>query len=465
MASCVMEFDEADQFLTDLDQRDAHQLSFSYAFENGIERARHLLVQLGGAPNISRRCVVVTGSKGKGSTTILVANVLAAAGYKVGVFTGPHLHHVVERFAMSHPGDPATPVIRSMPETVFAKYATEIRHIVNTWDAPAVGLPTRFEAYTTIAYRWFEACKCDLALFEVGIGGRDDTTNLGEPFVSVFANISLEHTEMLGSTVEKIAEEKSGIMRPHGHAVSARQLTVVERVLRSRAAEIGCPFWLADEHWHVAGTSVRITPERSGQMLSLSSLTRSVAIEVFLPLLGEVQIQNVATALTTLDALRLKGFATSMSDVEAGFAGVRWPGRFEVIGLSPLVIADGAHTPYSMKMLALSLGKYFKHRDVHMVIGILRDKDARGILESISQVATSLTLTSVQNRRTLPVDQLSSLCNELGLSHKVVGEYAESSAAFISANARAGADAVVCITGSLHLVSEAQTNFSRLYST
>ncbi len=463
-----MNFEEADLYVTALDQRTAGQLSFAYAFENGIARAKHLLLRLGGAPRIVARCVIITGSKGKGSTTMLVAHALAHAGYKVGVFTGPHLHTVTERFGILDPKGPARDMVQLMPESQFARFATRLDQIVQTWDAPELGRPTRFEAYTTMAYRWFEQEDCDLALLEVGIGGRDDTTNLGEPMVSVFSNISLEHTEMLGDTVEKIAVEKAGIMRPRGQAVSAPQVPGVRAALADAAGKLGCPVWFANDHWKVTFGAKHITPERIGQQLTITRLQRGVpaqtSAEVFVPLLGEVQLQNVATALTALDALHVAGFATSPANVSAGFAAVRWPGRFEVLSFDPLVIADGAHTPYATEMLTHTLNTYFPGTPIHVVLGVLRDKDAAGILTRIGRMATTLTLTVVNNRRSLSADQLASLCAQVGLSATKVSVAESPDKAFAIARSHAELGGVACITGSLHLVAEAQTFFKRLYS-
>lgn len=420
----------------------------AYAFERGIPRARRMLERMGGASRLTRRCVLVTGSKGKGSTVTLIAHALAAAGYRTGAFTGPHLASPVERFRLSS----GAGHLLDMPAEVFVAFAREAAAIAESWDQPGLGQPTRFEAYTAMAWRWFEREEADIAVMEIGIGGRHDAVNLADPMVSVFTNISLEHTQMLGPTVAAIAAEKAGILRREGIGVSAAQSPEGERALREAAAALGAPLQFAEESWPCAARSVSFAPGQVGQTF----VTRPWQDPLAIPLLGAFQLQNAAAALGALAALRERGLDRLTEDaIRAGFAQARWPARFEVLRHAPLVIADGAHTPYSMEQLGASLRQYFPSRTLHVVVGVLRDKDARNILRAVAAFADRVTLTEPDYHRAIPAAQMAALWAESagGRPADVVVPAADAIRTALS-SASAG-DAVV-VTGSLHLAADAR---------
>lgn len=420
----------------------------AYAFEHGIPRARRMLVRMGGAARLTRQCVLVTGSKGKGSTVTLIAHALAAAGYRTGAFTGPHLASPVERFQMAYGPDSRV----DMPAEVFVDFAHEAAAIAGTWDQPELGQPTRFEAYTAMAWRWFERENADIAIMEIGIGGRHDAVNLAEPRVSVFTHISLEHTQMLGPTVAAIAAEKAGILRRNGIGVSAAQSVEGERALREAAGALGAPLRFAEDTWACTARSVSFAPGQVGQTF----VTRPWRDPLSIPLLGVYQLQNAAAALGALDALRETGFdRLTESAIRAGFARARWPARFEVLRHAPLVIADGAHTPYSMEQLGASLRQYFPSRAIHAVVGVLRDKDVRSILRAVSAFADRVTLTEPDHHRATPAVHMAAMWAEsAGGRPADVVVPAETAIGTALSWANAG-DAVV-VTGSLHLAAEAR---------
>jgi dihydrofolate synthase/folylpolyglutamate synthase len=439
-------YSEAARYLESLDPPG---YTAAYAFEHGIPRARHMLERLGGGPGIVQRCVLVTGSKGKGSTVTLIAQALAAAGYRVGAYTGPHLHRPTERFAFSR----GRAGLRDMPSSVFVELTGAVRGIVETWDRPDLGMPTRFEAYTAMAYRWFERERADIAVMEIGIGGRLDAVNLSEPMVSVITNISLEHTQMLGATHAAIATEKSGIMRAAGIGVSAAQSDEGARALREAAAAIGAPLRFAEERWACHTRAVTVEPGRIEQTF----VTRAWDEPLAIPLLGAYQLQNAAAALCALDALRERGFSRlTPAAIRAGFARARWPARFEVLHHAPLVIADGAHTPYSMEQLGKSLRLYFDGRRIRVVVGVLRDKDARNILRALAGFADDVILTEPRYHRAIPVAQLAALWAETTDGRPATGVVPPASA-IRDALSFAGSNEIVVVTGSLHLAADVMT--------
>lgn len=458
-----MDFAAAAAYLESLDRVGTPQHTQAYHFERGIDRARHLLERLGGAPRATARCAIVTGSKGKGSTVAMIAAMLATAGHRVGAFTGPHLRTPTERFAIHDGAPPRTSGeagLSPMAPARFAAYAAAIRAAVSDWDRDDLGPPTRFEAYTAMAYRWFEQQAADIALMEVGIGGRLDAVNLAEPMVSVFTNISLEHTRMLGNSVAEIAREKAGIMRRGGHAVFARQVDEVGRALERCAREAGSSCEFAADRWRCAPAGHDISPERSGQWLRVEgegwAELRGDGGPLFVPLLGLYQLQNAEAALATVDALRRRGYACDARAMRAGLARARWQGRFDVLGFDPVFITDGAHTPYSMEQLTQSLRGYFPGRRIHFVLGVLRDKDVGGIVGAALRVAASITFTRPDHRRATPPEQLLGLALASGPPRDVALRVVSSVPHAVRvALASARREDVVCATGSLHVVAEA----------
>lgn len=482
--STITDFTSAVAYVHALDCVDTPQHTHTYAFQHGIARARHLLEQLGGAPRATTQCVLIAGSKGKGSTATMLSAALSAAGYRVGIFTGPHLHSPLERFTISQHGR-----LAPMSEAQFTEYAVQIARIVETWDCTELGLPTRFEAFTAMAYRWFEAQAADIAVMEIGIGGRHDAVNLAEPIVSVITNISLEHTQMLGRTLAEIAYAKAGILRAHGAGVIAPQQDEVKRVILDEARRLGNldRLYFAESCCSVTCAGVRIgaTAGESGQWLRIqmrgacgdetSTEVSDGREPIFCPLLGRYQLENAATAITAVQALRAWGYRISDADLRRGFAGLRWPGRFEVLRRAPLIIADGAHTPYSMNQLCASLQEYFPDCRIHFVIGVLRDKDVRGIIQEAARVAASLTFTDMDVRRAVPAAQLLAIWQALQSSttdpqgnpqNRQVSLHTSTavdvSSAIRQAQAFADCNDIVCVAGSLHLAALAAESIGDL---
>jgi dihydrofolate synthase/folylpolyglutamate synthase len=467
--------EDAFSYVQSLDHVDTPRHTREYHFHHGIARARHLLDWLGGAPSTARSCVLVAGSKGKGSTAAMLSSILAAAGHRVGAFTGPHLHSPLERFAIlgagiSGLGDGrwrCVPVPMTPP--TFVTLSERVRQAVEAWDRPDLGIPTRFEAFTAMAFRWFEEQAVDIAVMEIGIGGRRDAVNLANPILSVITNISLEHTEILGDTLPQIAREKAGIMRPGRPVVSSEQEPEVRQALRDEADTIGARLAFADDDCQVEQVGIQLAPagRAGGQWIrfhrnhcaadAADDQSRSdVSAPMLLSLHGNYQLQNVVTASLAASELTALGYAIDANAIRDGLRYVRWPGRFEVLGWDPMVIADGAHTPHSMRQLCESLDRYFHLRPIHFIVGILRDKDARGMLEAISLAASSVRLCDMPVRRATPADHLLELWNALSSPRVKPATAAGLAEAVSAARAQARSGDVICITGSLHLVAEAE---------
>lgn len=376
-----------------------------------LGRTRALL-DLAGAPDRRLRIALVAGTKGKGSTCAMLASILGAAGIKSGLYTKPHLQSYRERMRVDGQAiDPAD----------FSDAVERAKHVVQALAErhPHAGEPTTFEVTTALAVDWFARAGCDMAVVEVGLGGRLDATNALEPFVSVITSISYDHTAILGSTLEHIAREKAGILRPGAPGLIAQQRPAAAASLKRACREIG--------------SCCQVVPP----------------LQCEVTLRGEHQRQNAALAIAAARAMAPADDAA----VERGLQRLRWPGRFEVLDGTPRVVLDGAHNGASAEALAATL-RSLPFDGLALVIGINRDKDARAVLRPLLELAESVVATqTADNVRALPAPELARLCRQLGHQAQVETNVASAIAA---ARAAAGHGGVVCVTGSLMLVGQAR---------
>jgi len=376
-----------------------------------LGRTRALL-DIAGRPDRRMRCVLVGGTKGKGSTAAFLASVLDAAGLRAGLYTQPHLQSYRERIRVAGAAiDPAaftTAVHASRP------WVSELarRH-------PAAGEPTTFELTTVLALRHFTDAGCAVAILEVGLGGRLDATNAVDPEISVIAPISRDHVEILGTRLELIAREKAGIMRPRRTGLIAVQRPSVARSLRSACRSVGA-------------SCRTVPPLGRGFILGIA---------------GEHQRQNAALAVAAAKALGV----TDDRAIQRGLERVRWPGRFEEVRAEPPIILDGAHNDASANALAATLRQRYRRTPIQLVVGMYRDKDARAILRPLLPLASRVWATQPRGPRQIAAAELAAICRSLG--GRAVQERDDVRAALIAAQA---ADGPICVTGSLALVGEAR---------
>jgi dihydrofolate synthase / folylpolyglutamate synthase len=375
-----------------------------------LGRTRALL-DLAGAPDRRLRIALVAGTKGKGSTSAMLASILGAAGVRCGLYTKPHLQTYRERVRIDG---------QAIGEQALDD-AIERMRIAARALPEAAGEPTTFEVTTALALDEFAREDCAMAVVEVGLGGRLDATNALDPFVSVITSISHDHTAILGRTLSAIASEKAGILRPGRPAILAPQRPSVARTLRQACRALG------------AGCQV------------VEPLQRE------LPLAGAHQRQNAALAVA---AARAMAERIEERAVTRGLERLRWPGRFEVVLAQPEMVLDGAHNDASAEALAATLKPFAAGRPIALVIGINRDKDARAVLRPLVRVAGSVWATQARNNpRALGPETLGQLCRRLGAD---VAVEADLSQAIQRASASAAARGLVCVTGSLMLVGQAR---------
>ena len=409
-----------------------------------LDRMRALLRRLDD-PQHAFPSLLVAGTKGKGSTVAMLAASLQAAGRRTGRYTSPHLINWRERTCLG--GEPIS------TESVI-QLAEPIRRAVAALPA-ALGEPTTFEVGTAFALLYFARAQVDVAVLEVGVGGRYDATNVVEPLVSAITPISYDHTPTLGSSLEAIAHHKAGVLRPGRPGVVAPQpepaRLVIEREARAlgaRLVQVGRDWWWTAEPdgGDVARAPISIQTTRPGVS----------PLRVRVGLLGDHQRDNAAAAaaaLYELGQLRPE-LAVSPAAIQAGLGQVDWPGRLQVLQRSPLLIVDGAHNAASAEVVRQAVQASFRFRRLSLVIGLSAGKDARGVLGALVPWADSLRLTRAQHERAADPAELLQLARELAPDRPIVVE-PDLPTALAAALDAAEADDLVLVTGSLFLVGEA----------
>lgn len=398
-------------------------------------RRMYSLLHLLGDPHAAVPTVHVTGTKGKGSTSAMIASILRASGCTVGLYTSPHLHTMRERIQVN--GEP-------LAEGEFAEAVEAVWPSITAMSAEGV---TTFEALTAMAFRWFAAQRLDWQVLEVGMGGTLDATNTVEsPQVCVVTSISLDHTQILGDTVEAIARDKGGIIKPGATVVTAPQTPGVIAVLREACEAAGVELVQTAERyaWRATDWDLR------GQ--SFYAEGPSGAWDGWMPLLGEHQVENAVCAIAAAEALRDRGVAITHESVLAGLANVRWQARLETLAERPLVVADGAHNPYSAEKLVQAVDRYYPPRRRVLLFGASMGHDLRGIVRALAALEPeAVVVTASRHPRAVPMDQLMDEFRDAGMSPQWGGSVAEG---FAAAKEIAGPEGMVLATGSLFTAVE-----------
>jgi dihydrofolate synthase/folylpolyglutamate synthase len=383
----------------------------------GLESPRQLAA-LAGSPHERLRFVHVAGTNGKGSTCAMLESVYRAAGLRVGLFTSPHLVAFGERIQVNR---------RPIPNADVARLADEMRRLLAKF--PAETHPTFFEVVTVMALRYFEEQECDLVIWETGLGGRLDATNIVTPLASVITNIQFDHQQWLGDTLERIATEKAGIIKPGVPLLTAVNDADAFRVLFRTAHDLGAPFWLVTEG---------LTEQ--GPLRGLD-----------LPLAGAHQRLNAALAAYTVKTLS-GVIPVDEQTVRAGLARVDWPGRLQMVGRpgGRRILLDGAHNTGGARALRAALADTFAVHDPVLIIGILNDKDTDPICRILAPGAGRILTVPVKSRRSASPEDLAAFCRE---ANPRAGTQA---CASLEEALDAAADApLVVVAGSLYLIGEA----------
>jgi dihydrofolate synthase/folylpolyglutamate synthase len=427
-----------------------------------LDRMRNLLARLGN-PEKRLRIVHVAGTKGKGSTSAMIAAALSAAGYRVGLYTSPHLDRIEERLMVD--GLPCS-------ETEFAALLEQLRPIVEQMDtegrqqtSPEPG-PTYFEITTAMALLHFAAAGTDIAVIEVGLGGRLDSTNVCQPLISVITSISFDHTQQLGNTLAQIAWEKAGIIKPGVPLINGVIEEEPRQVIADMARQRGCPVvqlgadFTYDYHpprgLDQPGTQIHGTMDYENRTTGPGQ--RMNGIE--LGLLGRHQAANAAVALAALTELKNQGWRLPEVPTRHGLANVRWPARVEIVARRPTVVIDVAHNVASIQSLLNTLEESFQATRRLLVFATTLGKDVRGMLKLLLPHFEAVVLTRyLNNPRAVSVGELEELVAELSPIPRLVCD--DPAEAWQRTCEITRADHLVCVTGSFFLAAEMRAEIAR----
>ena len=409
-----------------------------------MERTARLL-ELLGDPQRSYRVIHITGTNGKTSTSRMIESLLRAHELRTGLFTSPHLERFTERIQID--GEP-------IADGAIADAWDDMAPLLKFADAELVEAGqeplTFFEVLTALAFVACADAPVDVLVLEVGMGGEWDSTNAADGDVAVFAPIDLDHTDRLGETIAEIARVKAGIIKTDAAVVSARQPDAAAAVLRERAAERGATIAFEGAEFAVESSVLAV----GGQMVTVRGLAATYRDE-YLPQYGRHQADNAALAIAAVESFIGGGTQPIAGDILAqGLAEATSPGRLQLVGIAPTVIVDAAHNPHGARALAAALGEFFDFDEWALVLGVLGDKDAEGIIDALAPVITRVFTTQPESPRASDAETLADLIELRGV---VVSAHPASDDAMDTAR-RWAAEAdrrAVLIAGSVVLAGEA----------
>lgn len=406
----------------------------------GLKRMQKLLKAVD-CPHEKLASVHVAGSKGKGSTCTMLSQMLTETGYKVGLYTSPHVINLRERIRVKG---------NMISEAGMIRMVKQIAPVVRSMsDDP----PSFFEILTAMAFMHFVKEKVDIAVVETGLGGRLDSTNILKPEVVGITNISIDHHRQLGSTITKIAKEKAGILKKGVQAISVMQDSEAMKVLKKEAEEVGAPLSFTGKD---IDFSYRFESSRSLGPHSRICLTTPTSRFEHLPvpLYGKHQAVNCGLALSLLDGLKNRGFAVDDTKALNGLAKTELPGRMEIISQEPRILVDGAHNAASIRVLIQATGQHIPYDSMVVIFGCCEDKDVDGMLRELQFGADKVIFTRVNSPRSVYPDDLAQKYTEI--CGKMCQTAPNLSKAIQVALPAITTGDLICVTGSFYLVGEAK---------
>ena len=409
----------------------------------GIKRILALL-NLMGNPQDSYATVHVGGTAGKGSTATIIAKILQCSGYKVGLHVSPHLEDMRERAQVNG---------ELMTKSEFVDLVNRIKpYIERVSKQYKYGVPTYFEALLALTFQHFKDSNVEIAVIEVGLGGTLDGTNVIEPKVAILTNVGLEHTEVLGNTVEEIARDKAGIFKKGADIVSGVTQPSVVKIVDNKARKLHCDLLLIgrDIRYNILDIGLSGTVFNLEVMgLSFKGLTTS--------LLGEHQVINAALAISAVLKLSNKGFNVKESDIRSALLGLEVPGRFEIIGKNPTVVLDCAHNPTKTRALVTALKEYYPKKDIYVVFAVKKDKNVKLMLKQLSHIARAFYFTRFSSFTDFGIRMAREPRNIPQVPNIKCMKITDPRKAYTRAMTDAGKNGIICITGSMYLVGELRT--------
>jgi len=442
-----------------------------FGIKFGLSKTENLLKAFD-HPQRHLRCIHIAGSNGKGSVAAMLASIYKEAGYKVGLFTSPHLVDFRERFQIKG---------RMISKKKTLELIKEIREKTHSLEPP-----TFFEFVTAMALLYFKREGVDLAIMETGLGGRLDATNIIKPLVAVITTISLEHQEYLGKTLGKIAWEKGGIIKPRIPLVTGVRQKGVRMILEGLCQEKQAPLFLAgrdfrtrklsngnfsyhgvisselkkgkkSRHWVQEGFEPREEEQKMSYLRSVAPNSELRTHNLTVGLLGEHQIKNAGLALTVIRLLEEK-FPLSEEKIRLGLQKVQWPGRLEVLAENPRIVLDGAHNPGAMQTLTENIPQVFSYKKLFLIFGMMKDKQLKETFNYLIPLSDKVFLTRAEYDRSADPQDLQPFLEGRNVPY---GLFPALPGAIEAAQEEAGPEDLILITGSLFIVGEARAWWER----
>ena len=415
-------------------------LDYLYGLEKfgmifGLAQVERILNAIGN-PHQEIQTVQIGGTNGKGSTAAMISSILQKEGYRVGLYTSPHLIRFTERIKVDG---------KEIEEEEVAQLTGWMKREIEAANIPPPF--TFFDFTTAMALHYFKKKWVDVAILEVGLGGRLDSTNVVTPLLSIITNIAKDHEEYLGDSILKIAHEKAGIIKRGIPLITAAEQPRVLRLFSKICGEKGSPYYRV-------GKEFRYVQGEDGEF-NYEGLHRKLW-GIYLNLKGFHQVINATTALGAVEVLEELGYHISPDAMINGLREVDWPGRLEMISFAPRVILDGAHNPAGALVLKTSLEKEYQYQHLNLVIGIMKDKDIQSMLDLLAPLADHIIFTKPHTDRATPPSLLKKALGRNGKKAEIAEDFKEAIEKGLSLTRE---EDLLCITGSLYTVGEARAYF------
>jgi len=426
-----------------------HELANTPSEHFNLAYMRAILCELGD-PQRRFPSVLIAGTNGKGSTAATLASILRAAGHRTGLYISPHLLRVNERIRVN-----GEEISEEQFGEIHQRVEAVARRLVEAGELP--WHPSFFEVLTAMAFDYFAGAGVEIAILEVGMGGRLDATNVVEPVISVITDIALDHQKFLGDTITQIAREKAGIIRPGGVVVTLPQHREANDVIGNTIAERGAHAVSAVPYVPAVSPGLKDVPGSAPNGVRTSYPLRVMGEEIVVdsPLVGRHQLRNIALAIAAAEELNRAGFRVTARDIERGIRETRWPGRFQRIAAtahSPEIILDVAHNPAGAWALRSALSEYAGERPLVLVFGVMRDKAVGEIAEILFPLAEHVIATRADNPRSASPGEIRETAARTGAEIIIQPTVA---AALQRARELVSKGGGVVITGSIYVVGEA----------
>ncbi len=403
-----------------------------------------------GHPERAYATVHIAGTNGKGSTAAMLASILQASGLRCGLYTSPHLLRINERIRLSGV---------DISDQEFADTFTRMHAVIEALltSGTLSAHPTYFECVTAMAFDFFSRASAEIAVIEVGMGGRLDSTNIIVPEIAVITQVDFDHENFLGHSIEEIAAEKAGIIKSGAWVVSAAENPIARQVIRQRAAEQHALLVEIDDACPISNLSARDGFYSFGLALSDQLDGSKPELQIAMPLAGRFQVRNAITSIAAASLLAQRGFAITEDAIVGGIESVRWPGRLERLQAQPDVYLDGTHNPAGARELLAFWHEHLAGRRIHLIYGAMRDKAIDEVAGLLFPRATTVILTQSSQPRSLSAEALFQMTSHLADSVELVRE---PGAALERAIEIAQPEGVVFATGSLYLVGDLRRHWN-----